>query len=306
MPGFLSTIKALLVACFIVTLCSVNRRWRATKQRIMISQSLGSGVETTNRSDYFTVVDIKTSERLSTEFNPDILLEAYNTMISRLRLEVLRSLEQESWPDLSVERQKLLLTTKGVLERLKEHSGFHLQLLEIPRSWLSSVLRNRYYDYSSNNCTTIETNSKGSGKFLEMWFNATCYSDMHQTIAHQMLRERAPRFLRISMPPKSNVDDAKAILTFMTLIEHAVLDANGDIITRDLDVVPIRCRESWVYDNLTRVDINTIEIYDEVLNYIRRTISSGIDEHHVHCFINHVHGDIPSKITIQFAEHQCI
>lgn len=191
------------------------------------------------------------------------LLNTFARDLSMQRWKML--LWKVPWPNLKVaNRTKLLASQPDFFSHLdNHHHAISVHYLKVLKVDLASVLQRPFYDYTSNDCSKTETNSKGSKGVIQSLYNATCFSKMTGGLFSRLQDSKAGS-LKMGMPDRYKPTTGEIVLAYAILARNVVVDINGDVTTNHITIVPTRCRHTYVYENLRNKDPEDLPLYDEV------------------------------------------
>ena len=98
--------------------------------------------------------------------------------------------------------------------------------LKAPRTVVDNIFDYSFFDYTSNNCERVEKKSlygKGRGREL---YNVTCQSNPKESLRPHPLQDAS---LRVSFPDGFKQTKNSTTLTFLHVIQNALVKSSGDI-----------------------------------------------------------------------------
>ena len=227
----------------------------------------------------FSGLSFKNSENVHVVNHTGAFLERlghYNDAISRVRKKFFEGRGSFLWKDV-VEAGKLKVLWGKSDDFLEELSAFpHLSLVVLP--WLatsvsSNVLQENYFEWTGSDqlCGWIETEA-----FTKARWDAVYNKKCNRNASHSILPSTLETMYLYAKPinpshywpndglsyPSFFFHQYPPFSLYLTILQHAIVNLNGDVISGDVKVVPYTCS----HDNLPTIPQEYLSsvIYTEV------------------------------------------
>ncbi|ELU12158.1 hypothetical protein CAPTEDRAFT_224997 [Capitella teleta] len=172
-----------------------------------------------------------------------------------------RRLSQEEALDISTTTVYINGSAEGHFEKLKNFPSVSTVFFNKNFEEMKRYMIREYFDYTSNDCNLVEGKSvygQGLGKEL---YNATCLEDLN---SHLNSRPLQLQHLRLGLPQKFSHVPGHETWTYLNVIQNAVVMNTGDIMSRNLTLIPLRCKDK--VRSRIPANLNAIKEHDAVLS----------------------------------------